>query len=122
MASPKPSRKKIFISYSHADEAWFTELKNRLLPLQRVHGFELWDDKNLQAGQNWHAEIQKALGETKLALLLISPNFIRSEYIDKHEMKPLQDAHERGEGVTVVPLYLRSADATTTPSSPSCKA
>ena len=110
MADLKSPRKKIFISYSHGDEAWFTELKNRLLPLQRVHGFEIWDDKHLQPGQNWHDEIQKALGQTKLALLLVSPNFIRSEYIDKHEMKPLREAHERGEGVKVVPLYLRSAD------------
>jgi hypothetical protein len=110
MPEAKPPRKKIFISYSHDDEAWFTELKNRLVPLQRVHGFEIWDDKKLTAGQDWHAEIQKALGETKLALLLVSPNFFRSEYIDKHEMKPLQEAHRSGDGITVAPLYVRSAD------------
>jgi TIR domain len=109
MATPV-ARKKIFISYSHGDEAWFKELQARLVPLQRRHGFEVWDDKHLQPGQDWHAEIQKALGETKLALLLVSPNFIRSEYIDKHELKPLQDAHANGEGVTVAPLYLRNAD------------
>jgi ribosomal protein L12E/L44/L45/RPP1/RPP2 len=110
MAGDRSARKKIFISYSHADEEWFKELKNRLTPMQRIHGFEIWDDKQLQAGQNWDAEIQKALGETKLALLLVSPNFIRSEYIDKSELKPLQDAHAAGEGVIVAPLYLRSAD------------
>ncbi len=110
MADPRTPRKKIFISYSHRDEAWFTELKKRLLPMQRVHGFEIWDDKHLLPGQDWHTEIQKALGDTKLALLLVSSDFMASEYIDKHELKPLQDAHERGEGVTVVPLYLSKTD------------
>ncbi len=109
MATPV-ARKKIFISYSHADDAWFKEMQSRLKPLERRHGFEIWDDKHLQAGQNWHDEIQKALGETKLALLLVSPNFINSEYIEKNELQPLKDAQKSGEGVTVAPLYLRKID------------
>jgi TIR domain len=110
MSESRAPRKKIFVSYSHQDEAWFNELKKRLLPMQRVHGFEIWDDKHLKPGQDWHAEIQKALGETKVALLMVSPGFMASEYIDKHELAPLKAAHERGEGVTVVPLHVSSAD------------
>lgn len=110
MPEPAPVRKKIFISYSHDDQAWFEDLKGRLVPLQRRHGFEIWDDSQLRAGQDWHAEIQKALGETKLALLLVSPNFMKSDYIDKHEVRTLLEAQARSEGLIIAPLHLRHVD------------
>lgn len=110
MSEGTTARKKIFVSYSHKDEDWFKTLKERLEPLRRIHGIEIWDDKHLQPGDEWHAEIQKALSETKLALLLVSPNFINSEYVEKSELKPLHDARERGEPLTIAPLYVRSVD------------
>lgn len=109
MATPV-ARKKIFISYSHADEEWFEQIKVHLTPLQSRLGFEIWHDKLIQPGQDWHAQIQKALSETKVAVLLVSPKFLASDYINNHELKPLVDAQARENGLIVTPLHVRSAN------------
>ncbi|MFZ4809629.1 MAG: toll/interleukin-1 receptor domain-containing protein [Hyphomicrobiaceae bacterium] len=108
LAKNKTSQKlRVFISYSHADE----ELKNKLLqhlePLKRLHLVESWDDREIKAGDNWGEEIAKNLDEADIILLLVSIDFVNSEYCYDIEMERALERSEDGEAV-VIPVILRS--------------
>src|SRR5436305_12917967 len=99
-------RNRIFISYSHKDEKLFQEFLVHLKPWQDQGIVDVWTDKRLQAGQDWHSEIQQGVASAAVAVLLISPDFMASDYIRKHEIPPLLQAAEAGE-LRLAPLYLR---------------
>lgn len=84
--------KQLFISYSHKDELWLVELKKWLKPLEQRDLISVWDDQQLQAGDLWREEIQKALASAKAAVLLISQDFLVSDFISNHELPRLLDA------------------------------
>jgi formylglycine-generating enzyme required for sulfatase activity len=100
------ARNRIFISYSHRDEKLFQEFLVHLKPWQDQGIVHVWTDKRLQAGQDWHSEIQQGVASAAVAVLLISPDFMASDYICKHEIPPLLQAAEGGE-LRLAPLYLR---------------
>ena len=99
-------RNRIFISYSHQDEKLFKELLVSLKPWQDQGILDVWTDQRLKASQNWHEEIQQAIDSAAVAVLLISPDFMASDYIRKHEIPPLVKAHEEGK-LALTPLFLR---------------
>lgn len=93
-------RTKIFISYSHRDgnEAWFKSLKDMLdSPLNENN---IWSDSNIPPGDNWHDEIQLTLKKTKVAVLLVTQNFILSDYIRKNELPVIFEA-AKNEGLKI---------------------
>ncbi len=98
-------RNRIFISYSHKDEKLFKEFLVHLKPWQDQGIIHVWTDKLLQAGQEWHSEIQQGVASAAVAVLLISPDFMASDYIRDHEIPPLLQAAEAGE-LRLAPLYL----------------
>jgi formylglycine-generating enzyme required for sulfatase activity len=100
---PAPERRHVFISYSHADRAWVERLKRMMAPLLRGSGQELrlWDDSRIEAGMKWREEIETALAEAKVALLLVSDAFLASEFVMGQEVPELLAAAE-AEGVTVL--------------------
>ncbi len=77
------SRKKIFISYSHQDREWMTAIKSALSPYVSSN---LWDDSAIQPGDVWAEEIDAALAQTRIALLLVSKGFLSSSYILNSEL------------------------------------
>ena len=97
---------KIFFCYSHEDEPLLNRLKAHLRPLQRQGLVNVWYDRDISAGTDWEQQIKEQLNIAQIILLLVSPDFMMSEYIYSKEMKRAIERHEQGEA-TVIPIILR---------------
>ena len=108
-------RTKVFISYSHEDEKWLKRLQKHLKPLVREGRIDLWDDTRIAKGKKWRKEIQQALKATRVAVLLISADFMASKFIVEEELPLLLEAAET-EGVVILPVLLSASRYAKTPS------
>ncbi|MGZ8941208.1 MAG: toll/interleukin-1 receptor domain-containing protein [Methylobacter sp.] len=97
---------RVFLSYSHADEKYRNELAKHLKILQRQGIIETWHDRCLLPGDNWASGIDRNLRNADIILLLISIDFINSEYCFDLEMTEAITRHDRGEAI-VIPVILR---------------
>ncbi len=97
---------KLFLSYSHKDEPLKDQLNVFLAPLRRSGKIAVWQDRQILPGTEWDAAIKQELAEADIILLLVSPDFIASEYIWKYEIAGAMERHERREA-TVVPIIVR---------------
>ena len=95
----------VFVSYCHADAAWLERVKIHLRPLVRQTGLDLWDDSRISPGQSWHEEISKALARARVAILLISADFLASDFVVDNELPPLLH-RAAGGGLLIVPLIV----------------
>jgi hypothetical protein len=95
----------VFVSYCHADSAWLDRVKIHLRPLVRQTGLDLWDDSRILPGQTWHEEISKALARARVAILLVSADFLASDFVVNNELPPLLHQAARG-GLLIVPLIV----------------
>lgn len=86
------TRDSVFISYAHEDEAYITELKPFLRVLERDYNIAYWYDRKIQSGENWDEAIRKHMSRAKIALLLVSQNFIASDFIHNEELPELTKA------------------------------
>ena len=100
---------KLFISYSHKDEALWNELATHLDILKRQGTIAVWYDRKIGAGAEWANQIDDNLREADIILLLISSYFIASDYCYDIELELAMKRHEAGE-VLVVPIILRPVD------------
>ena len=91
----------VLISYSHDDAKWAQRFRVLLKPLVRVRRMQLWDDTVLRAGDAWHPEIERAILRSRLALLLVSADYLASDYVMDHELPAL-----RRHGVRLAPVLI----------------
>lgn len=100
---------KLFISYSHKDEEIKNELDKFLILLKKSNKISVWQDRMLLAGEDWNQTILKELEEADIIVLLISQDFIASEYIWEKELKIAIQHHEEGKA-RVIPIIARNCD------------
>jgi internalin A len=97
---------EIFCCYARKDQALLNDLKTHLIPLQRQHLIRIWNDTDITPGTNYEEEINMPLHTANIILLLISADFMASEYCYSTEMQKAMVRHNRGEAV-VIPIILR---------------
>ena len=97
---------KIFICYAHEDEVYLKKLKIQLTPMHRQGLIEIWHDRDISAGTDWEREISEQLNSAQIILLLVSPDFMASDYCYGTEMKRAIERHNRKEA-RVIPVILR---------------
>lgn len=108
MQSRRPPQ--VFISYSHKDAACKDELVKQLRVLEQAQLISSWHDGELTAGQRWNDEIIRHLNSAHIILLIVSPDFVVSSYINEVEMK-LASERRKAEGVVVIPVLYRNVNS-----------
>lgn len=96
----------LVFSYSHADEALRNELEKHLSPLKRMGKITTWHDRRIILGQEFENQIDHYFSQADIILLLVSSDFIASDYCYQVEMTNALERHNRGEAV-VIPVILR---------------
>ena len=95
----------IFISYAHSDEKWLSKLKTHLKVLSKYYTIDYWEDTKLRGGDKWKEEISKAISKANVAILLVSTEFLASDFISNDELPPiLRKAQD--EGTRILPLIV----------------
>lgn len=98
--------KSIFISYSHVDTIYLDRLKVHLRPFEKKGQIDLWEDTKIKAGEKWKEKINSALDKSVIAILLISADFMASDFIVDNELPPLLKAAEE-KGKVILPLIVK---------------
>lgn len=100
----KGLRNKVFVSYSHFDKEFLVDIQRHFKPF--LDKIDYWDDTKIPPGQKWKDEIQAAIKETKVAILLVSTDFLGSSFILNNELPHILAAAE-DEGAVILILVLR---------------
>lgn len=100
---------KAFVSYAHKDLEYLKEMRSALAPLIRLQKLQLWDDRDINAGDEWREVLFKQLDEADIVLCLVSADFVASDFCYQKEFSTALEAHRRGEK-TIVPVKLRKTD------------
>ncbi len=114
LTAQQMERTKVFISYSHKDKRFLDELQKYLEHFQRNQMVGIWDDQQIKAGSRWFDEIARALAVTRVAILLVSADFLASDFIATYELPPLLAAAESGD-VIMLPIIIRPCAFDDTP-------
>jgi hypothetical protein len=97
---------RLFISYSHKDRKVLDRLLVHLRPLEREEQIDAWNDTRLKAGSDWKEEVETALERARAAILLVSADFLASDFIVNNELPPLLESAER-KGTVIIPVIVQ---------------
>jgi TIR domain len=109
MNDDRVSAPLLFYSYAHEDEACLTGLRTHLSLLKRENKISEWYDRKIGAGQDWDLSIREQLERARVVLLLVSADFIASDYCWGTEVRSALEKRERNEGIAV-PVIVRPTD------------
>lgn len=101
----KEKKPNAFISYSHNDLVYLKRLMVHLKPLERKGLVDIWQDTKIKTGDRWEEEITKALSESNIAILLISADFMASDFIIENELPPILSKAEV-KGTKILPVIV----------------
>jgi len=102
--NPTQERTSVFVSYSHFDKEFLTDIQRHFKPfLSRI---DFWDDNKILPGQKWKEEIRSAILRCKVAILLVSADFLGSDFIATNELPPLLHAAEEN-GAVILTVILK---------------
>jgi len=104
--SAQPTLREVFYSYAHEDEMLRDEIEKHLKLLQRQGLITSWYDQQIFAGTDWAKDINTHLETASLILLLVSSDFLASDYCYSTEMKRALERHKANEA-QVIPILLR---------------
>jgi len=104
----------VFISYSHKDELIKEELENHFSGLRRNGLINDWNDRMIQAGDTWEAEIKEKLNSAEIVIFLVSSDFMASNYINNVEIKNAMERHNRSL-IKIIPVIARPCDFASLP-------
>lgn len=99
-------RHQLFFSYSHPDAEYLNRMLIHMRPVERSGAIDLWSDTKITAGDRWREEIRKAVKRARVAVLLVSADFLASEFIATDELPPLLAAAE-DEGARIIPVIIK---------------
>jgi TIR domain/AAA domain len=99
----------VFLSYAHEDEPLLRKLETHLSLLKRQGLISTWYDRQIVPGTNWAKVIDERLELASIILLLVSPDFLASDYCYQVEMKRALERHEAGQA-QVIPIVMRPTD------------
>ena len=100
---------RLFYSYSHKDEGLRNELETHLKLLQRRRVIDIWSDRKIEAGDDWREKIDENLERSDIILLLVSADFIASDYCYEREMKRALEREKKFEA-RVIPVIVRDVN------------
>jgi hypothetical protein len=99
----------IFVSYSHSDEQWRKRFSTMSAPLSRIEKITFWSDHNIKAGE-WEPQIEAAMKDAVAAVLLVSDNFLASDYIMAKELPYLLQVYKSRQNFKIFWAYLEPCD------------
>ncbi len=100
---------KAFVSYFHADLEHLKALRTALAPLIRLQKLQLWDNRDIDAGEEWRKVLFQQLEEADIVICLVSADFVASDFCYQQEFGAALKAHAEGEK-TIIPIWLRDCD------------
>jgi len=100
---------KAFVSYAHKDLEHLKALRSALAPLIRLQKLKLWDDRDINASDEWEKVLFQQLEEADIVLCLVSSDFVASDFCYQREFSSALEAHRRSEK-NIVPIMLRKTD------------
>ncbi len=96
---------RVFISYSHLDDEWKLLVVKHLKVLEKQHILDVWDDTRIGCGDDWRKEIEQAINTAQVGILLISKNFLTSDFILDEEIPRLL-LRRQNEGIKIFPIIV----------------
>jgi hypothetical protein len=97
---------RLFISYSHQDRPVLDRLMVHMKPLEREGLVDAWNDRRIEAGSDWKREVENSLEHARAAILLVTADFLASDFIVENELPPLLHNAE-SKGTAIIPLIVK---------------